>query len=330
MWEWGCSGTEANESNAESGARASPPVEAGEPPQAGSAGSDEAVAEPWVWTWTFTFCGEARTISTRGGTGTPLTWTWDWTWTWTCPTAAAPDVQPPPAIDVSPPLVTSPPAAGAVGEAADESQRALQLADDEAATTLADVWLPGVSLELEPDLELRAPAEVVITTPMPTLELEVAIPPVVLPAATAPSLPSPAIRFPAADDAAEPTTTAPASQTVTRHPRPTAATAHPPAEVEHTSPSEPRVHHARPVEQTRARGDRSKPERRQLPLERRQPRQALGSSSAGGIVPSALLFGFAALTGFIVLAAPGLGRRIRVARVLRPRSLDRPPIDHPG
>jgi hypothetical protein len=327
VWEWACSGTEANESNAESGARASPPAEAGQPPQASSAGYDEAVAEPWVWTWTFTFCGETRTISTLGGTGTPLTWTWDWRWTWTCPTAAAPDVQPPPAIDASPPLVTAPPAGDDGGESPGEAQRALQLADDSPTTSVSTVWFPSVSL----GLGLGPSVEVDIATLLPTtLEVEVAIPLVVLPATTALPLPSPAIPFPAADVAAEPTTTSPAASpthaTIDPQPTPTAS----PRYEAQPSHAQPRAHHARPAKHTRTRAEPSKRDQQQPPLERRQSRQALGSSSAGGIVPSALLFGFAALTGFIVLAAPGLGRRIRVARALRPRSLDRPPIDHPG
>jgi hypothetical protein len=59
-------------------------------------------------------------------------------------------------------------------------------------------------------------------------------------------------------------------------------------------------------------------------------RHGFGSASAGGTGTSALLVGVAALTGFALLVAPGLGRRIRVARELSPGSPDSPPIDHPG
>jgi hypothetical protein len=334
IWEWACSGGEANESSADSGGRASPPAAAEQAPDdqaTSSSTSEAALTEPWVWNWTFTLCGETRTISTRAGSGTPLTWTWDWSWTWTCPTAAAPAVQPPPAIGASPPLVTSPPATTGAGDSSGDAQRTLQGTEDPPALTLPTVWLPA----FPPGVERGSPMELVVMPPMPTIEVEVAISPVVLPAPTAPSLPSPAIPFPAVGDAAEPTNTSPATlptgRTITRHARPPAAVAYSRAEVEaHPPRPEPRAHHARPVEQTRAQGERSKRERQQLPLEHPQSHQALGSSSAGGIVPSALLFGFAALTGFIVLAAPALGRRIRLARELSPRSPDQSPIDHPG
>jgi len=333
-WEWACSGAEASESSADPGARASPSAAAVQAPDdqaPSSSTSGAAGTEPWVWTWRFTFCGATRTISTRAGIGTPLTWTWDWTWTWTCPTGGAPDVQP--GIGASPPLDMSPPAASDADSAGD-ARRALQVADDAAAVTLPTVWLPTLPSGVEPG----APVEVVVP-PIPTLEfeVEVTISSVVLAAPTAPSLSSPAIPFPAVDDAAEPTTTSPATlpparRRITRHARPAVTAGYSPAaEVEaQPSHSRPRAHNARPVKQTRAHGERSQRDRRQLPLERRQSRQAFGSSSAGGIVPSALLLGFAALTGFIVLAAPGLGRRIRVARELSPHSPDQSPIDHPG
>jgi hypothetical protein len=67
-----------------------------------------------------------------------------------------------------------------------------------------------------------------------------------------------------------------------------------------------------------------------LPLEF-PPLQARSSSvSGGGSASSLLLFGFAALIGFFVLAAPGLGRRIRLARYPRPRGRDGSSIDRPG
>jgi hypothetical protein len=331
QWEWACSGAEANEQSAESGARASPPAASESPPAeqgTSSPGPEPVVAEPWVWTWTFTFCGETRTISTHAGTGTPLTWTWDWTWTWTCPTTAAPDAQPLPEAGATPPLGAA--TGGGVEDAAVDAGRTLQIADGAPAVTLPAVWLPTVLPTLQPG----AAVEVVVVPSVPMVEI--AIPPVVLPASTAPSRPLPAIPFPAVDDAAEPTTTSPglppARRTITPGARPIAATGYPPAQVDTQLPqSQPRVHQARPAKHARAQEERSKRDRRQLPLERRQPRQALGSSSsAGGVVSSALLLGFAVLTGFIALAAPGVGRRIRVAQELRPRSPDRSPIDHPG
>jgi hypothetical protein len=67
-----------------------------------------------------------------------------------------------------------------------------------------------------------------------------------------------------------------------------------------------------------------------LLLDPRRIGRSTGSSSGAGIVPSSLLVGIAALAAFTIFAAPGLGRRIRVARELSPRGQDASPIDHPG
>jgi hypothetical protein len=68
-----------------------------------------------------------------------------------------------------------------------------------------------------------------------------------------------------------------------------------------------------------------------LPPSLPNPLHVVGSGGAsGGIVPSALLLGLATVIGFFILAAPGLGRRIRPARELRPRSRYQAPIDDPG
>jgi hypothetical protein len=67
-----------------------------------------------------------------------------------------------------------------------------------------------------------------------------------------------------------------------------------------------------------------------LPLEF-PPLQARNSSlTGGGSAPTVLVFAFATLIGFFVLAAPGLGRRIRLARYPRPRGRDGSSIDRPG
>jgi hypothetical protein len=67
-----------------------------------------------------------------------------------------------------------------------------------------------------------------------------------------------------------------------------------------------------------------------LPLDL-PPLQATSSAGVGGGgASSLLLFGVAALTGFLVLAAPGLGRRLRLARYPRPRSRNGSSIDRPG
>ena len=68
-----------------------------------------------------------------------------------------------------------------------------------------------------------------------------------------------------------------------------------------------------------------------LPFEFPPPLQVAGSStSTGGVVPSLLTFGLATVIGFFAFAAPGLGRRIRLARTPSPRSRSHSPLDNPG
>jgi hypothetical protein len=70
------------------------------------------------------------------------------------------------------------------------------------------------------------------------------------------------------------------------------------------------------------------PSPRHLP---QRPLQADGSAAwAGGNAPSLLVSGIAALIGYFALAAPIVGRRIRPAWELSPRSRYRARIDHPG
>jgi hypothetical protein len=55
-----------------------------------------------------------------------------------------------------------------------------------------------------------------------------------------------------------------------------------------------------------------------------------GAGTSGGRVPSTPVVAVAAILAFFMLAAPGLGWRIRAARELSPRSAYRSSIDHPG
>jgi hypothetical protein len=92
----------------------------------------------------------------------------------------------------------------------------------------------------------------------------------------------------------------------------------------------PTVQRSQPTADASA-GSMPRPARGPLPFNLPRPLQAAGSSaSTGGSVPSLLLFGFATLIGFFVLAAPGLERRIRLARLPSPRSRFDSPLDRPG
>jgi hypothetical protein len=95
--------------------------------------------------------------------------------------------------------------------------------------------------------------------------------------------------------------------------------------------SHPSVQRSPPTADARAGSTPRRPARGPLPFNLPRPLHAGGSSSStGGSAPSLLPFGFATLIGFFVLAAPGLGRRIRPARLPSPRSRLQSPLDHPG
>jgi hypothetical protein len=316
-WTWGCS--EKSTPDSERAPPSSPQSPDPRPPDelVNPRVSTEASGEPWAWTWTFTFCGETTTISTNVGAGTPLTWTWDWGWTWLCPLTIPAEATPQPEVD-APPLPMPQPAPF------------LPQPDAVPDTPFPAVWLPSAA----PELDLTTEVVVVPSLTLPMVELaldaaaeatvEVVIPAVVLPTPT--TLPVESRPVPPAG-APEPITPPPsrrgAGGRTTIAPTPAELAVQPPQ-------AEPGAHRARPAKQDRARGARPHRPLPPIPLDRPQPRQATGSSSFGGFVPSALLLGVAALTGFILLAAPGLGRRIRLARELSPRSLNESPLDRPG
>ena len=68
----------------------------------------------------------------------------------------------------------------------------------------------------------------------------------------------------------------------------------------------------------------------QLPFGQSRSYGTAGSGTSGGRVPSVPVAAVAAIIAFFILAAPRLGRRLRVARELSPRSTYRSSIDHPG
>jgi hypothetical protein len=334
-WEWGCAEAPVVEPNG-SNAPSSSPTDVAKPPGQEAITSDtaEAAADPWSWNWTFTFCGETRTVATRTGAGTPLIWSWDWSWTWSCGSAAEDDVAAPaPPAVVVPPVAEPPQRSEDSEESEDDSTRSLYVADEPATEMLSSAWFPSFTM---------TGGRGAVTTfvwpsmPEPPLELtvEVAIPPVVLPVPTAPPLTSPAIPFPASGVPAEPTSVPPPAPPTMR---PSPGAVLPPESAWNARPevaargAHARAHDARPAKHAGAKSRRAhRSPAPFLPFERRQPRQVAGSSNAGGFVPSALLLGVAALTGFIFVAAPGLGRRIQVARELSPRGLEQSPLDRPG
>jgi hypothetical protein len=95
--------------------------------------------------------------------------------------------------------------------------------------------------------------------------------------------------------------------------------------------SAPSVQRSQPTADASAGWSPHRPARGPLPFDFPRPLQAGGSSSStGGSAPSLLLFGLATLIGLFVFAAPGLGRRIRLARLPSPRGRYHSPLDRPG
>jgi hypothetical protein len=361
-WEWGCGGTGDDSAPVPTQGTTSglsPPATASTGPTGNETASSPAPtgagsSAPWNWTWSFTFCGKTTTFTTSAGEGTPLTWTWGWIWNWTCPNAAV-DEQPadatPPAPYEIPPLVTSPPAMDerppAANEAGDASGGVTPLQIGPVAIDLPTGWLPTGWLPTGwlptgwlPTVPVGTTTGTAGTHALPSwptaigITFELAIPPAISSAGPLVTAPVPLVSpidadRPATPTAAAPTTTPRPSTTRGLLPSFPPATSHETASRDGSgSRDEARpAHegHKDPPRVTRA-SSVSLPSIPSVP----RSRPGLGSSSAGGVGTSAILVGVAALTGFVLLAAPGLGRRIRVARELSPGSPDSLPIDHPG
>jgi hypothetical protein len=189
-----------------------------------------------------------------------------------------------------------------------------------------------IAVVLEPEVALPALPE--LSVPMPTQpgDVDVAIAVVsggasttIGPPAAPETTPLGAPTGPARGEPRGPAARAheaPSSAALTR---PTTSRWQPPAVPTGRASSKPAAgqHSARPAPPRRARGSLS------LFGEPRTS-QAAGQGTSSGLVPSAPVVAVAALTGFFLLVAPRVGRRIRVARELSPRGTYRSSIDHPG
>ena len=352
-WEWGCSDAEAPASEPSSTTERSPPAAqpAAQPePQtrAGPTSSSSSPAsstdtEPWNWTWTFTFCGKTETVTTQAGAGTPLTWTWDWAWNWSCGSAPA---------EGSAPASTTPPSTTPPSTTPGPTQPPSTTLPDPGAGTASleagplpgtdSIQIPVLSFTVGPyKVDTGTAGEALDLPPAPSLPseivVEVTIPPAIPPSPAAPAVPLQDPPFPPGAAPLELGPHAvPLRSGLVQAPS-TASAFAPPA----TRPTLlPRTATAaggadaaretRPEKKQRAHVVRARPDSRPpLPLAPRS-RHGVGSTSASGAASSALLVGIVALPGFVLLAAPGPGRRVEVARELSPRGLDRSPIDHPG
>jgi hypothetical protein len=348
-WEWGCPEAEAPVKEPSSTTERAPPSTQPEPQaRAGPASTPSSSAapeptEPWSWTWTFTFCGETETFTTQAGAGTPLTWTWDWTWNWSCGSA-------PEDVDTSPvslpaptelPATSLPEPSAATASPGVASAPAADSIQIPAMTFTVgphrfDTGTAGEALDLPPAPSLPSQFVVNVGPPSELAPVVVAIPPAIPPSSAAPAVPLQGLPFPLG---AAPLELGPhrlpqrapvgrAWSPPTRAVAPTLPPLLPRAAIAAGNASAARE--ARPETKKRAQVTHARPDSHPpLPLAPRS-RHGAGSTSASGGASSALLVGIVALTGFVLLVAPGRGRRLDVARELSPRGLDRSPIDHPG
>ncbi len=281
--------------------------------------------EPWSWTWTFTFCGTTTTFSTQTESQTPLSWTWDWAWNWTCDAA----VGAPPALgatepgaDTTPvsapstliPAVQAPVAPPTVAAAVDVPPLPPLPAPPVVSSidVAVVVVVPrGILAPALQDLSLRPPA-------VPAVDVQVVVAPAESPRTLAPGT----APTPGAPDMASTISHDAASTT----PTPTTTAAWQPRERPRSRPSSQPT-----AKRASTHVASSRPARGLLPpFGQLRSSQTTGSGTLGGRVPGAPVLAVAALIAFFMLAAPSLGRRIRVARELSPRSTYRSSIDHPG
>ena len=334
-WEWACSSP-----------RGPPPVEVvtAEAPSANGPGAtapsaegdhqspaeaEQPDAEPWQLIWTFTFCGQTVSAPLTIAHSTPLEWTWAWTWTWTCETEAA---EAPPHDGPLPPPPSPLPAGSAAGNPGTtnriQSPGEAVIASEGSVGVAISLSLPEISVLVTPFFTSH-------TTPFGHVTVDaslVHLTPDEL-ATIVSALPLPPSRSPTVRPAR------PRMQVrVLVTPSGTATPSSAPAR-SHESP--PGVRWSAPTGDTTGTAERpakSAPERRGGGESRRNPAPppllppASGTAPAGvsGGAGSGGATGTAALTGFLIVFAPGVGRRIRAARGLRPRARYGTAIDRPG
>ena len=315
--------------------------------------------EPWDWSWTFTFCDATTTLANQGASGTPLRWAWEWTWNWSCDSALGP---PPDLSDAAQPdAVVGLPVAGTDVISAPVSTETLsEPSSPEPSRASAELQLPGLAGALRtlitlaglaglewprvdvatavtsaiaaaPHLPGPLGAELSLPLPsQPAVDVSVVvvteIPSTTLPGTTSPrQVPSehisrgPLARVPA-----------PAASTTTGSPIASGTTG---TQTTWTSPAHGEIQAAAKPTATRPTVRPAPPDRPRslfLPLGELGSSRGSGAGTSGGLVPSVPVVAVAALTGLFVLVAPGVGRRIRIARELSPRATYRSSIDHPG
>jgi hypothetical protein len=340
-WEWACNSPphppplDSLEDETDDETTRAPPEESARTSTAaedGATTADDAAPGPWLWTWTFTFCGETVTATLPISPETELEWVWDWIWTWTCQEAVGTGPWESPSGsstgDPAPASSTGAPTESSGGSGGGGTTTVGR----EVESLLA--WITGMDL----------PAWVL---PLAPPELGIAVVPGLGPLSDSGSsstigdlapipLPfgAPAPPVSAADEPARFDTTV-ISPDLTPQQQRTTSSALSPAASSSSHPGHPGSVAAAPrVVKASPRAKRQPPSRfGDAPLSPWPPllfQTAGGPGASSSFVPSASVVGTAALVALFVLAAPGFGRRIRVARELRPRGTYGSSIDHPG
>lgn len=302
------------------------------PADGGVVDDDAELGEAWLWTWTFTFCGTTVSGTLPISARSELEWIWTWNWTWTCGTESAP--APPGGTS---PLDDSPPAP--LIEAAVSSP------GDAASTATAPVtrweWITSVELPTWVISPLTSPdfGRSDMDVLLPTLD-SVSLAGLISGLTAVGHIPVPAAgpvvsQLPVPPPASFTTGTLP-SRGVNAFQQTRRAAAGAPVAGGSLSPvgqaraAEPRLEPASPrtERQSSKRRVSDTPRPSWPPLSLLQAAGGTGASSS--FVPSTSVLGTAALVAVIVLAAPGFGRRVSLARELRPRGTFGSSIDHPG
>jgi hypothetical protein len=339
VWEWSCGGPPRPPPLEQIGAVSNEDARS-EPSGADAAlrsteteREDPSAGEPWLWSWTFAFCGETVSAALPISTQTELRWQWDWTWSWTCETQAA---QPAPTPDTPIPSLPAQgqQTSGDAGDGATEPDPGAAVPTPFGPDGMQiPAWLilrmPFANLAPVLSMQLPSLAGMFESASIAVLvELEIPVPPdlELVPGQTG-TEPGTTIVVPPLVTSPLYAPGSPDSATARGNPglEPSSAAKGYATQAASTRPRHPGT--VKPAKQGSIVGPRRRAP--QSPLE--LPQRAAGiSGPSGGFVPGGSVAATAALVAFLLLTAPGLGWRVRVAPELRPRGTYGASIDHPG
>jgi hypothetical protein len=327
-----------------------PVTQTGGAPTSDGDGSSEPTTSMWTWSWTFTFCGRTITVSSGIAAQGDLSWLWSWVWNWPCDSAVGPppdlrggapessaDMPPQPGAGDAGATAHEPPAAIPPAPAALSTSEAPDTTSDPASSvptfSIPVFSIPAVNVTVALAWPTTLTGQLELSPPTFERGLDVAGVTISIGAGVTGSISSAPVAGEATPAAVvAPSPLAPHSPAPATVPRSTVAT--PPAARTASFVPRTQVRDARkpPKEPVSVRPAPRRHDRgaAPFPLGELQSGQMGDAGTFGGRVASTQVVGSAATLAFFRLAAPGLGRRIRVARGLSPRSAYRTSIDHPG